>query len=241
MKEPVMADLPRVLFRGDDFSVLVKPAGMSSELTLDDPSAVDPSLLAWARCQLDMPDARLPHRLDRITRGLIVIAHDAESAARLGNDLAAGRWRKHYLARVHPSPSKAADGAQPLVGMHTLHLNRTGRRAEIVRSGGQRAVTEILATAPAPDHPGESHVLLRLHTGRFHQIRATLAHLGAPVTDDPLYDERARGGSRPYLEHILLRMPVGDELRVFHDQHDPSRERVADELPADLRLSTPKG
>jgi hypothetical protein len=44
-------------------------------------------------------------------------------------------------------------------------------------------------------------VLIRLHTGRYHQIRAMLAHLGAPLAGDALY-----GGApgRPYLEHVLL-------------------------------------
>jgi len=225
-----MLERPRVLHRDDDFSVLIKPAGMSSELTLNDPNAENPSLLASAKRELAIPDARLPHRLDRITRGLIVVAHDAVAAKRLGADLGAGRWAKHYLARVRIDATQV----ERLVGSHTLHLKRVGRRAEVVRSGGQRAVTEVLATAAAPDQSGESHVLLRLHTGRFHQIRATLAHLGAPVTDDVLYDERARTEALPYLEHILLRMPVGGAMRTFVDG-DATRERVADRVWSERR------
>lgn len=231
-----MAEHPRVLFRGDDFSVLVKPAGMSSEVTLNDPRAVDPSLLACAKRELALPNARLPHRLDRIARGLIVVAHDAAAAKRLGADLAAGRWEKRYLARVRLD----AKSADRLIGEHTVHLKRSGKRTEIVHSGGQRAVTEIVAVAPAPEHPGQSHALIRLHTGRFHQIRATLAHLGAPVTDDPIYGDWAKVERMPYLEHIALRMPIGGDgrpstMRTFHDAHDPFRDAVTSSISAHMR------
>jgi len=215
-----MIEQPRVFHRGTDFSVLVKPAGMSSELNLHDPNADDPSLLAWVGKHLAIPDARLPHRLDRITRGLVVVAHDAAAAKRLGADLAAGRWEKHYLARVRANATQV----ERLVGTHTLHLKRIGRRAEIVRSGGQRAVTEILATAAAPDHPNESHLLLKLHTGRFHQIRATLAHLGVAVTDDPLYDPSTLGDAPPYMEHVVLRAALDGDERTFFDPTDSERE-----------------
>ncbi len=228
-----MTERPRVLHRGADFSVLIKPAGMSSDVTLSDPDANDPSLLAWARRELSIPEARLPHRLDRITRGLIVVAHDAAAAKRLGADLAAGRWEKRYLARIRFNETEA----QRLIGVHTVHLKRVGKRAEIVRAGGQRAVTEIVAVAPAPDHPGQSHALIRLHTGRFHQIRATLTHLNAPVTDDPLYDPKSDARQPPYLEHVALTMPVDGANRTFFGADDPMRERTPNEVWSALRMA----
>ena len=91
------------------------------------------------------------------------------------------------------------------------------------------AITEILALAPAPDRANEAHALLRLHTGRYHQIRATMAYLGAPLASDWLYGSPASSRSdRFYLEHIALRFtPYGEgRPQALHQREDPDREAI---------------
>ncbi|MEM7247295.1 MAG: RNA pseudouridine synthase [Acidobacteriota bacterium] len=218
-----------VLFATTRELVVQKPAGLASELSDDRKGA---SVVEWVRRRLDWPEARLPHRLDRITRGLLLVARDAAAAAWHGERIREGEWEKLYLARI-ASPTTAAD-REHLLGEQRAYLKRKGRRAEVVRSGGKPSFLTVLDVQPAPEHDGCSHVLLRLKTGRFHQVRVMLSALGHPLVGDELY-----GGvvGEPYLEHLRLRFrPEGEEeaVTVFRAD-DPERERLHPELRDSLR------
>jgi 23S rRNA pseudouridine1911/1915/1917 synthase len=226
-----------VLFESEHEVVVIKPAGMATELT-SDPKGV--SVVSRVRAAVS-PDVapRLPHRLDRVTRGIIVVAL-SNDAIRFHNErLRVGAWEKIYVARLDVSRS---ENPERLIGTHKVHLRTRGGRADVVRSGGKRAITEILAVAPAPDREDEVHALLRLHTGRYHQIRATMAHLGVPLVDDWLYGLMPRReGDRFYLEHSALRFAPYGVARpvVIHLREDPDREAIAPALRAALdRLLT---
>lgn len=235
----------RVLRQTERDAVVVKPAGMSSEApggklpespgrerageheherTRERASAAR-TLIEHVRVQLAWPDAQLPHRLDRPTRGLVVVARDRAAVAAHNEAIREGRWTKHYIARVCACPPG-------LVGEHRAFIRREGKLARLVRSGGDPARLEVLAVAPAPrapappapsSHTGGFHALIRLDTGRFHQIRVMLAGLGAPLVGDADY-----GGPRGtfYLEHAVLSYPdiaTGETVRIFQAD-DPERE-----------------
>lgn len=254
-------------------ALVVKPAGLSVELP---GHAVDSrSLLAWARQRWPDATPRLPHRLDRMARGLVVIALDDDAAAFHSRMVAERKWTKHYLARVKMGPDVDRTA---LVGVHRAHLRTRGRRAEVVRSGGKLSVLEVVAvgdagrvtpdTAPPRAGAGrggrggqgvcsdvglkaerhQAHVLVRLETGRFHQIRAMLAHLGAPIAGDELYGGGdARSTRPPYLEHVILSLPMAmtadaalqsgsrAPTTTFWWRDDPDREPVEPSLLAALR------
>lgn len=201
--------------------VVVKPPGIAVELTRDPRGE---SVVARVR-GVTGAEAYLPHRLDRVTRGLVVVALSVESAAWHGGEIESGGWTKVYLARVKPRQGVDVRG---LIGEHRAYLRQRGMHAEIVRAGGKPSRLVIEGAWPAPDRAGEWHVLVRLLTGRFHQVRAMMAHLGAPVVGDEAY-----GGVRGsmYLEHAALRFtPMGATAPVtVFDPRDPDREGVADE------------
>ncbi len=208
--------------------VVIKPAGMATELT-SDPKGV--SLLSRVRAAVPSDvTPRLPHRLDRVTRGIVVVAISKDAIRFHNEQLRAGAWEKIYLARLSVSRS---EDPEKLIGVHKLHLRTRGSRADVVRSGGRRAITEILAVAPTPDRNDEAHALLRLHTGRYHQIRATMAHLGVPLVHDWLYGfSPGKKRERFYLEHAALRFTPYDATRpgVIHLREDPDREAIAPAL-----------
>lgn len=184
----------RVVARDERTLVLAKPAGRASETR--DPDG--PDLLAAVR-RAGWPQARLPHRLDRVTAGLLVVARDAATVEEHNADVRAGTWRKHYVARI----GAAGPDDATLLGTHRRYLRRRGRRATVVRSGGQpaRQVHEVVAADPAL--PDARQVLVLLHTGRYHQVRVVLADLGAPLLGDEAYGGRPwRGG--PWLTHVRL-------------------------------------
>lgn len=184
----------RLVDRAPGAIVVVKPAGLASELARD--PAAD-SLVS--RLIADgHPSPRLVHRLDASACGLMLVALTRAAAAHYSVEIERRRWQKCYVARV----AQPLATAQGLVGPHKAYLRTEGRVATVVRSGGKPSFLDVLLAAPAPGDPGTSHLLIRLHTGRFHQIRAMLAHAGAPLAGD-----RAYGGAGQwplYLEHVVL-------------------------------------
>ena len=172
--------------------VVCKPAGLPSELPRD-PGA--DSLLTRLRGE-GFDDLRLVHRLDAPTSGVMIVARTTDAAAHYSTEIAAQRWKKVYVAEI----AMAVERARSLLGDHKAYLSTQGRKAITVRSGGKPSFLTVIHAAPAG--PGRSHLLIRLHTGRFHQIRVMLASLNAPLAGDELY---GGAGGRFYLEHILLR------------------------------------
>ena len=128
-----MHEKPAVLHEGLGEVVVVKPAGLSVEGPFRAAAHATESLLDWARTTLGMPEARLPHRIDRMTRGLVLIARDKASCAHHSAMVAAGRWTKIYLARLDcgkvspdslPSCLSSAGWSSPgdcRYGCHSFH------------------------------------------------------------------------------------------------------------------------
>lgn len=174
--------------------VVLKPAGLASEAPRD-PSA--DSLVRRLAAE-GHRDLRLVHRLDAAACGLMLVATSREAAGHYAADIAARRWHKLYVARVSLPPVEAAR----LIGAHKAYLKVDGRAARVVRAGGKPSFLDVLATAPVIHGADDTHVLVRLHTGRFHQIRVMLAHLGAPLAGDVTYGGTMDAGM--YLEHVAL-------------------------------------
>ncbi|MBU6372345.1 MAG: RluA family pseudouridine synthase [Alphaproteobacteria bacterium] len=134
------------------------------------------------------------HRIDKDTTGLVVVAKDDVTHTGL-----AAQFAKHTIERAYFAVTRGAPPARS--GTIETRLARSGddrRKMAVVRDprseAGKRAVTHYwlvetfghLAGAPI-GHPAAALVECRLETGRTHQIRAHLAHLGAPLLGDPLY------------------------------------------------------
>ncbi len=130
------------------------------------------------------------HRLDMDTTGLMVVAkHDAAMAG-LVKAFQAGGVRKEYLAIVHGAPPHASGTLTTLIGRDSTHRKRMG----VVKEHGKQATTHYLVEER---FAVAALVLARIETGRTHQIRVHLAHLGAPIAGDPLYGGTRRDRNLP--------------------------------------------
>lgn len=230
MAESDLIDVERlglpVLRQTRDDVVVLKPAGMATELTTD-PRRVSLVSRVRAACR-DGVQVRLVHRLDRVTRGVVMVALSREAAAFYGEQIREGVWEKYYLARI-PKPRPESDERhRELIGVHRAYLREEEGRARLVRSGGKTSLLEILAVEGAPGRVDQCHVLIRLMTGRLHQIRVMLSGLGLPLVGDELYGGDASEGP-VYLEHTALWYveATSREVMLAHLKEDAEREALS--------------
>jgi 23S rRNA pseudouridine1911/1915/1917 synthase len=129
------------------------------------------------------------HRLDKDTSGLLVVAKNDAAHASLSAQFAdhgkTGEMRRGYLAFVWGVPNRVRGTVDAPIDRHPY-----AREKMAVRESGRHAVThwEIVESFKAPDgKPVASLVACELETGRTHQIRVHLAHIGHPLMGDPVY------------------------------------------------------
>jgi len=118
------------------------------------------------------------NRLDKGTSGLLCIARHAHAQRLLTSQLHTGGFIREYLAVTEGIPTEA----EGIINAPIARLGTGARRA--VREDGQRAVTHYRVER-ASGH--RALLRLRLETGRTHQIRVHLAHIGCPIAGDYLY------------------------------------------------------
>lgn len=205
-----------VLYEDADILALNKPAGLSSQGGRGQVHTLDELLWAFARPGKARP--RLIHRLDRDTSGVILTAKTKPAASFLGKALMKRRFSKTYLAIVTPGAPEPKGG----------RIDQALRRDEQGREAYMRPC--------APDHPDaeaavsryrtlkhtDAAALLELdpETGRMHQLRVHLAHIGRPIAGDPRYGGALVVGGHPVprlmLHATALKFPhpAGGETRL---------------------------
>ena len=124
------------------------------------------------------------HRLDKDTSGLLVVAKNNYSHQELSKQFKERRVRREYLALVHGRVLPRGGRINAPIGRHPRR-----RQQMAVVPGGRVAITRYRVWAYL-----ENHTLLRvfLHTGRTHQVRVHMAHLGYPLVGDPVYGPKNR-------------------------------------------------
>ena len=197
-----------VIFEDAEILGLAKPSGLSSQGGRGQANTLDELLWAFARPGKARP--RLIHRLDRDTSGVILAAKTKPAAGFLGKAMMARKIAKTYRAIVTPGAPEPAKGV----------IDAPLRRDEQGREAYMRVC--------APDHPdaetarsryrtlaeaaGAALVELDPETGRMHQLRVHLAHIGRPIAGDARY-----GGALVVGGHAVPRLMLhARSLRFPH-------------------------
>lgn len=189
-----MTHEPILIAEHADFLVVVKPPHVLSHPTRPDG---EPTLLGWLQERFPGEFVALVNRLDRETSGTVLVARSAEAASRLGSMTMRREIQKYYLALV-------SGRVETEHGVIDVPIGRLGiseenpiwlRRGVIPPDDPQgrktaEARTEFwrLGCSRVRENV-ETLSLLRLqaHTGRLHQLRVHLAHIGHPVIGDKIY------------------------------------------------------
>jgi 23S rRNA pseudouridine1911/1915/1917 synthase len=125
------------------------------------------------------------HRLDKDTSGLLIVAKNDFTHHSLSAQLKSRQLRREYLALVFGFVKPQQGRIEAPIGRHPRH-----RKKMAVIAGGRSAVTRY-RVLKYYDH--YSLLRLKLETGRTHQIRVHLAHIGYPVVGDPVYSRSSAG------------------------------------------------
>ena len=171
----------------------------------------DKSLEVRLRDQLGLPALRAVHRLDKDTSGCVLFAKDEETRLALVAQFEEGRVRKLYHALVAGNLS----APQLDIRLHIDHLP---------------AVSHVRQVAAQTKPPRAAHLTVAIETGRTHQIRIHLHHVGNPVLGDRQYFS-ARSGDFPEVPRQMLH---ASELRFAHPQTGKP-VAASSALPRDFR------
>jgi 23S rRNA pseudouridine955/2504/2580 synthase len=219
---------PRLVHRDEDLLVIDKPAGLAAQPG----SGNDYNVLTWLDAQpFGVRTATYRpapvHRLDRGTSGLLVIGLSPAASRALADAFREDRVQKSYVAVVQGVPEPAEGSIEvPLLLRETA---RAHQPKVLVDDRGKAARTdyEVLQRGR-----GRAMLRLVLHTGRTHQIRAHLGHIGHPILGDWRYGAAGSDrGSDFYLHAAELTLPhprTGDSMAF--QAPIPQRFRAAVDL-----------
>jgi tRNA pseudouridine32 synthase/23S rRNA pseudouridine746 synthase len=190
------------------YSVWFKPAGLLSQGTFFGDHA---SLLRATEKQFERRECYLVHRLDREASGLMIIAHTKKAAAKLSQLFASRFVEKIYEVQVLGDISQALESSAKIQHWtdekdNSAPVTTTPVQKYLIDSALDGKASSTLFTIKFFDAAANVSALrVEILTGRKHQIRRHLAHIGYPVMGDPKYGKGNKNDTGLVLQAVSLR------------------------------------
>ncbi len=185
----------RVIYEDDDILAVDKPTNMPTHPSKGNnlPTLAN-AIMGYYKGNFVF---RSVNRLDRDTSGIVIIAKNRISACTLSDSMKKGLWEKKYHALVEgmPDPSEATID-EPIERIEEGNIKR------MVRPDGKRAITQYKVIETYKD---SSLCEIALLTGRTHQIRVHMSHIGHPLVSDFLYGTQSE--KEYFLRCVEIKFP----------------------------------
>jgi 23S rRNA pseudouridine1911/1915/1917 synthase len=207
-------DIPlEILYEDSRVIVINKEAGMVVHPGAGNPRGTLANALLFRR-NITVRNSRpgIVHRLDKDTSGVIIAAWDDDALVFLAEQFKNRRVKKHYAAIVRGVPEEKSGVIENFI-CRDIH-DRKRFTVSPVAGRGKHAVTSYKVIRSYGTH---ALVLLRPKTGRTHQIRVHLRHLGHPVLGDPIY-----GTKDPLFPHANLMLHAKSLCILLPDKREKS-------------------
>lgn len=220
--QPEALDIP-IIYRDSDIVVIDKPPGITSHPAMNNPTGSVVNFLLYE--EIPLPRSQDPlrpgivHRLDKNTSGLMVVASSREAKGELIRMMKRRDVKREYLAIVFGNPPVNSGIIEVAIGRHE------GDRKRMVVTTDEKGKPARTHYRVVTRYPGFALVACKLDTGRTHQIRVHMSHIGYPVVGDPLYGGR---DARLIVARILGKMP-----KTQRESYRDTLEQVADIITAD--------
>ena len=210
-----------VLFEDEQLLIVNKPAGLVVHPAPGHPDGtLVNALLAHCDNLAGIGGAQRPgivHRLDKDTSGAIAIAKTDIAHQHLQAQIAEKTAQRQYLAVIHGCPPEKRGTINLPVGRHPIDRKKMAVMPE--NKGGRPAITHWQIEERLGNY---SLLHCQLETGRTHQIRVHLSHLGYPIVGDPLY-----GSQRSVGVNLTGQALHAWRLRVQHPLTEEGIEAIA--------------
>ena len=192
-----------IIYEDEDILIINKPSGLVTHPGPGNWRGTLANALLHYNADLSILDrAGIVHRLDKNTSGLMVVAKNPKSQKYLVEEFQAHSVEREYSAIVYGNMISGGTVNDPIA------RDPKDRIKQAVRVNGKEAVTHYRVIDRYENH---THIKALLETGRTHQIRVHLSHIGYPLVGDPLYGGRLRFPKK-------AREEIKEALKAFQRQ-----------------------
>lgn len=230
-----------ILYEDNHIIAVEKPAGMITQRDSTGRMALIDLVKEYVREKYGKPGEVFlgaVHRLDRTVSGPVLFARTSKAAGRLFDEFKYRRVMKLYAALVHdPSCSLCASGPHPVWIQLTHQLERRRDTTIIAPTAGPKSKEASLEYAPLACTSRLALLLVNLHTGRKHQIRAQLAASGLPITGDFRYGSPERDSPDEIGLHSCFLRFMHPTIKVPIEIHSKLPTRISSRIDPPRPLS----